>query len=602
MRLINTTTLTLELFPGDVPFDYAILSHTWEKEEVTYDAMQDLEAARTKAGFPKIEKACQVSREAGLDYVWVDTCCINKSSSSELSEAINSMYRWYRNSKLCFALLSDLDPRAKTKEYWLSRCRWFTRGWTLQELIAPTDVVFLDRDWTRRGSKLDLVDDINSITGIDHDILKDAEGLPLVSLARRMSWAANRKTTRIEDQAYSLLGVFDVNMPMLYGEGHKAFKRLQEAILTSTTDLSVFAWQAQSASLYEGLLARSPDEFAHCRTVLQTRSQFQFQGEITLTNKGIKISPTLGHYQDGMYVMDLHCHHTDANGKPKPIGIYLSHKMDAYYRYRAHILFTRFEAISDEPFSGSNEAFSRTIYLAASRNSRQLSLMQVSPNTRRIKFKFPAFVRIRDVHAVPSAFCPSRAQFQYDDFDHFFGFVRFAIEGVADTNKKDSEHERCLPTAPIIVVVKVDKDLKARSGLFASSDFTEVERERGLINPLDEVDRLGPLGEPRTLSMVTRKGLQREIQRIDVSFLNGRVESYVVWPQVIPARGRSTIEVNLTRIKEGSNTVAGRAWTWLDDMAKTENDQIPSAVKDIIAKERELVKLSRRVTEKVPHR
>ena len=173
-------------------------------------------------------------------------CCIDKTSSAELSEAINSMFRWYEKAKVCYAYLSDVSGDANLKKdvSEFVGSRWFTRGWTLQELVAPKSVLFYSRrytGWHFLGTKEDLCDHISAVTGIDTDTLYGA-GLELASVARKMSWASHRETTRVEDTAYCLLGIFDVNMPLLYGEGKKAFLRLQEEILRSSYDYSLFAW------------------------------------------------------------------------------------------------------------------------------------------------------------------------------------------------------------------------------------------------------------------------------------------------------------------------------------------------------------------------
>src|SRR5207248_11760504 len=148
---------------------YAILSHTWEEEEeVSFKDMSD-PSRNNKKGYRKIEMTRQMASRAGLSYAWVDTCCIDKSSSAELTEAINSMYRWYQRSDICYAFLADL-PASVSLDTALQRCRWFTRGWTLQELIAPEDIYFFDQDWNNRGSKRDLVEHLSRITGINASI------------------------------------------------------------------------------------------------------------------------------------------------------------------------------------------------------------------------------------------------------------------------------------------------------------------------------------------------------------------------------------------------------------------------------------------------
>jgi hypothetical protein len=275
MRLINTVTGELEEFAGgDIP-RYAILSHTWDSEEVSFqDITAGTSSYKNKKGFQKIRKTCKLAEASGCRYAWVDTCCIDKSSSAELTEAINSMFLWYQRAVSCFAYLSDLASGADLNSD-LNGCRWFTRGWTLQELIAPSKVSFYDCDWRFVGSKTHPPETtilLSSITGVPVDVLLHDRSLSEFSVAQRMSWAANRNTTRIEDTAYSLLGIFDVNMPLLYGEEQKAFGRLQEEIIKSGWDITIFAWKmpkVQSShvngeDLACGILAKSPLAFSGC--------------------------------------------------------------------------------------------------------------------------------------------------------------------------------------------------------------------------------------------------------------------------------------------------------------------------------------------------
>jgi Heterokaryon incompatibility protein (HET) len=224
-----------------------------EDGEVTFQDVADLSKARKKKGFSKILETCRLARTQGYDYTWIDTCCIDKSSSAELTEAINSMFNWYKQSAICYAFLYDLPAERETGRLdfvpSLSQCRWFTRGWTLQELVAPEKVEFYDQTWQIRGTRSSLQQELSSITGIDTDVIVDSNLLTTIPVARRMSWAANRQTTRVEDLAYSLLGIFDVNLPLIYGEGPKAFIRLQEEIIKQHNDLSL----VRSLSLHMNL-------------------------------------------------------------------------------------------------------------------------------------------------------------------------------------------------------------------------------------------------------------------------------------------------------------------------------------------------------------
>ncbi|KAH7083876.1 hypothetical protein FB567DRAFT_425731, partial [Paraphoma chrysanthemicola] len=169
-----------------------------------------------------------------------DWCCIDKSSSSELSESINSMFQWYQNAEVCYVYLADLATDSDVSRN--SLCRWFTRGWTLQELVAPKVVKFYDYKWNAIGTKVGLAHVISSSTSIPSHLLLGRSALSDSSIATRMSWAAQRQTTRLEDLAYCLLGIFEVNMPLIYGEDLRAFRRLQEELIKRNNDLTVFAW------------------------------------------------------------------------------------------------------------------------------------------------------------------------------------------------------------------------------------------------------------------------------------------------------------------------------------------------------------------------
>ncbi|UPL01849.1 hypothetical protein LCI18_012783 [Fusarium solani-melongenae] len=301
MWLIDTTALSLRLFARSEGVEYAILSHTWgrDDEEVTFQDMADIAHRRTKAGWAKIKKTCQLARNMGLDYAWVDTCCIDKTSSAELSEAINSMFSWYRDSKICFVYLCTRihNPQLHTSgnllDNELASYRWFQRGWTLQELIAPSHMSFFNEDWEILGTKESLRDHLARITGIDTVVLKSVETLQNINIGKRFSWAAKRETKRVEDVAYCLLGIFGINMPLLYGEGSRAFIRLQEEIARSTNDLTLFAWQQSKKSAgsnwqLSGIFATSPKDFRHCDKLLVPRGKLEAETEFTLTNRGLR--------------------------------------------------------------------------------------------------------------------------------------------------------------------------------------------------------------------------------------------------------------------------------------------------------------------------
>lgn len=246
MWLIDTETFRLESFQGGSP-RYAVLSHTWGPDEVTFADFHDQHKTTRdkKAGYHKIKLTCEQARKDGIKYAWIDTCRINKESSAELSEAINSMFKWYRLATVCYAYLEDFPQNEESVDLsLLPGCKWFSRGWTLQELLAPRDLMFFvphEESWRDIGRKEALSQVLEQITKIPGEILLKQTALETVSVAARMSWAARRQTTREEDLAYCLMGIFNVNMPLLYGEGSKAFIRLQEEIMRETRDDSLFA-------------------------------------------------------------------------------------------------------------------------------------------------------------------------------------------------------------------------------------------------------------------------------------------------------------------------------------------------------------------------
>lgn len=194
MRLIDTTTLILtEFFGANIP-TYAILSHTWGPDEVSFQDFQNLGTARLKAGFAKIEGTCIQALKDELGWCWVDTCCIDKTSSAELSEAINSMYAWYQNAKVCYAYLADIPNQVRIGETFIDNphtrfhaSKWFTRGWTLQELLAPRVLLFFTREWMPFGTKIELGNDLANITGIGVSFLKGLQTIHEASIAKKMS-------------------------------------------------------------------------------------------------------------------------------------------------------------------------------------------------------------------------------------------------------------------------------------------------------------------------------------------------------------------------------------------------------------------------------
>ncbi|GAB1738427.1 hypothetical protein NU219Hw_g3235t1 [Hortaea werneckii] len=377
MLLLNARTYALKFFhtPKTAP-PYAILSHTWEDDEVLFKDMDDLEKAKAKSGWQKIEYVCRQALEDGLEWAWVDTCCIDKSSSAELSEAINSMFKWYECSTVCYVYLCDVAITAairddapmvskwrvparkvsvfgsllseNSEDLWkyhvagieeatsdiisamrnedegrsllvneldislidtlraFSTARWWSRGWTLQELLAPRDVVFMDQEWQQIARLPELVVTVSTISSVSVEVLLKVAPLQSRCIAERLSWASNRSTTREEDTAYALLGIFDTNMPLLYGEGSRAFQRLQEVISLSSNDLSIYAWRSVRHGFNRPMFATAPSYFAGLSAV-RTR----FLGPITgssVSFMGVTITSVV-YRKHGHYYIDLGCYY-----------------------------------------------------------------------------------------------------------------------------------------------------------------------------------------------------------------------------------------------------------------------------------------------------
>ena len=339
MRLLKVSTSVnsdeLDLVLCDVHYedvDYAILSHTWgfADDEVSYhDFTNQINSARNKKGYQKIAACCRQVLLDGLSYVWIDTCCIDKASSAELTEAINSMYRWYEQARVCYVYLEDVQRDATWElNSSLKASRWFTRGWTLQEMIAPAELKFFTSDWTEIGKKTELAELLSEITKVPKEVLLYRDLLEDVCISQKMYWASNRRTTRIEDRAYSLIGLFDISLPIIYGEGDRAFRRLQEEIIRVTFDHTIFAWELRGNC--SGLLASSPDAFAASADVKKMSvahyvKLFNIKNhniDYSISNFGLEIQ--MPHFtlkdRPQLYVGFLGCYLSNEN---KPLHIYI---------------------------------------------------------------------------------------------------------------------------------------------------------------------------------------------------------------------------------------------------------------------------------------
>ncbi|KAI1848753.1 hypothetical protein JX266_005612 [Neoarthrinium moseri] len=311
MRLMDVHTLRLVNIFSPQTITYTILSHTWGADEVSFQEWEQVNPSgaiksqcphshksdyaqeiKKKSGYQKIVGACEQARRDGFQYLWCDTNCINKESSAELSEAINSMFAWYRDSAICYAYLEDIvvplklfqhrrgqdewfiknpdDPVALARQQF-QQSRWWTRGWTLQEVLAPAKAEFFSADWTSLGQRRELSGWISKFTTIHEEALKNRDSIWSFSIAQRMSWASERNTTVVEDTAYCLLGIFNISMPLLYGAGERAFRTLQEEIIKSSDDQSIFAWQPTRALTQitrSDVLASSPISFQLCGSII----------------------------------------------------------------------------------------------------------------------------------------------------------------------------------------------------------------------------------------------------------------------------------------------------------------------------------------------
>ena len=313
LRLLNAHSYTFEWVSDPGSVQYVILSHVWAPEgEQSFSEvsaiLDDPDTHLGEDGAPsrlseKVARFCARARADGFSYIWIDTCCIDKASSAELSEAINSMFQWYSAAARCYVHLHDVadDDRPQADKSQFRRSKWFTRGWTLQELLAPHTVIFLSKEWREIGTRQDLAKTIEEVTGITADVLEGFTPISSVCVARRMSWAAERKTTREEDEAYSLMGLFGVHMPTIYGEGRKAFVRLQEEIMRQIPDDTLFAWgdrlplrsavtigSLSKSDRPGGLLASSPQAFKYAKD-LRAISHVKFMSDLYfLTERGTR--------------------------------------------------------------------------------------------------------------------------------------------------------------------------------------------------------------------------------------------------------------------------------------------------------------------------
>jgi Heterokaryon incompatibility protein (HET) len=355
MWLLNVNDLQLEEFQEDSIPPYAILSHTWQHAEVTFhDIRNNMDNPKKIASLEKIKNCCRIAGSHDLQYVWIDTCGIDKSSSAELSEAINSMFRYYQNAKHCYVYLVDVpkagfDPSPEANDTFRSS-RWFKRGWTLQELIASRRCTFYSKDWELLGTKDHPAfrEKLSEVTNIPREILANSQNMRFASIAQRMSWASSRSTTRPEDMAYSLMGLFAVNIPILYGEGaRKAFKRLQLEIVALIPDRTIFAWRRKRDNDHSGLLADSVEDFADSGSIVASNQWWSGLRPYSMTNVGmsIKLHISTASTDAEFCTAALSSWIRDSNGDAQRVRIYLvkvhdirmgESRVPGYRRIRCH--------------------------------------------------------------------------------------------------------------------------------------------------------------------------------------------------------------------------------------------------------------------------
>ncbi|KAI1121429.1 heterokaryon incompatibility protein-domain-containing protein [Nemania abortiva] len=411
MRLLKTGQYKL-IEANDIPDpfpQYAILSHTWisPKDEITYQDFKqrkgDIENDIFKQkGWAKLQRYCDRAAKDGWDWAWMDTCCIDKTNPADTQEAINAMFRWYQNAGVCYAYLEDVDASPSIThgsfpmdldlddiagkdnvanptsfhhmalKAFLVKAKWFTRGWTLQELLAPPYLVFVDRAWRRIGTRESWADEIKTASRIEARHLTSFNPMDFesCSIAMRLSWASRRETTVEEDETYSLLGLFGISLPLIYGEGRlRAFYRLQRELITVYNDPSIFAWKAPQQNKRfvgthwkghnpeGGILAPSIREFWDASSI----GFFGLYGDsFSMTNRGLQVNAKRWRRKDdpAKYFVRLNC----GVESSRHIGIPLSRVDGSYERTQVGELYDMMKINLDEwkEEDGSQSIFIRT--------------------------------------------------------------------------------------------------------------------------------------------------------------------------------------------------------------------------------------------------
>jgi hypothetical protein len=238
-------------------FQYATLSHRWGGKEPLLQDIQGKSVYDSEldpvGGITKLRSFCKTAHDAGYNWAWSDTCCIDRSNNVELQESVNSMFVWYHHSALTIVYLSDVPPSSVSGA--LARSAWNTRGWTVQEFIAPKVILFYQNNWTlylddhtpNHKESAAIMQELKNATGIDPAAVADFR--PSMNGAReKLHWASTRVTTHQEDIVYSLFGIFGVRLPVDYGEKQsKALGRLLQEIVTQSGDITSLDWVGKSS-------------------------------------------------------------------------------------------------------------------------------------------------------------------------------------------------------------------------------------------------------------------------------------------------------------------------------------------------------------------
>ncbi|KAF5577103.1 beta transducin [Fusarium pseudoanthophilum] len=312
-------------------------------------------------GWLKLRYYCGRAFNDGWEWAWMDTCCIDKTNPADTQEAINAMFRWYQRAGVCYAHLDDVDF-SKTREIVsltedtdldssmdylrealkgdFIRAKWFTRGWTLQELLAPNYLIFVDREWRHMGTREGWALEIEKASNIEARHLNafSPTDFTSCSTAMRFSWASGRETTVEEDESYSLLGLFGISLPLIYGErGRQAFNRLQRQLINVYHDDSVFAWKGSHPDLRleVGILARSIKDFWDSSKV----TKGQYGNAYAMTNRGLEITSKYWRQRSNpeSVIVRLNCRVRLAPDVEKETGIHLTHDAVTDIYHRAHI-------------------------------------------------------------------------------------------------------------------------------------------------------------------------------------------------------------------------------------------------------------------------